>query len=240
MPMSPHRTHQSIAAALASTREFLIDLVYPKRCAGCGRRGTWLCARCEDAIELFTPPWCTRCGVPLDRYECRCADLAASLQRVRSIGPYEGWLRGAVVQCKYHGEWARTAQLGRLLATVIADLLPCDALVPVPLHPTRMRQRGFNQSLLLAQHAGQALSVPVADHLFRSRRTEAQVHLAAAERARNVHGAFSVKPGPSLDGASFILIDDVFTTGATLAACADVLLAAGARWVAAGTVAREM
>jgi ComF family protein len=159
---------------------------------------------------------------------------------VRSVGPFDGWLRGAVTLCKYHGEWGRAEPLAERLARAVDDLRPFDALVPVPLHESRLRHRGFNQSFLLAQHAAQILRVPVADILWRTRRTDAQVQLGAAQRSTNVKGAISVKPASHVDGRTYVLIDDVITTGSTLAASAEALILAGAVSVKAATVAREL
>lgn len=220
--------------------EFTIDLVYPRRCGGCRRRGTWLCIDCDAALTRFATPWCARCGVPMTYDTCRCASMPAGLDAVRSVGPYAGWLRGAITECKYHGEWARSALLGTLIAGVAAELAPFDALVPVPLHRARLRHRGFNQSRMLADHAANRLSVPVEDLLVRSRRTEAQARLGAQDRVQNVKDAFVVIAGPGIAGRSLILIDDVITTGATLSACADALRHAGASSVSAVTVAREL
>jgi ComF family protein len=159
---------------------------------------------------------------------------------VRSVGPYDGWLRGAVIQFKYHGEWGRAEHLGRALARLLHDMMDIDALVPVPLHPSRLRQRGFNQSLLLAQHAGHGVGVAVDDLLTRTRYTTPQVSQGAEMRAINVAGAFSLGPHHEVAGRSLVLVDDVITTGSTLSACAETLLKAGARVVAAATVAREL
>ena len=224
---------------LRTTADFAVDLVYPKRCAGCDRRGTWLCTECERALERFAAPWCDRCGVPA-AMSCRCSSMPDVLGRVRSVGPFEGWLRGTIVHFKYHGEWARADQLGALVAAVAADLGSVDALIPVPLHTARLRQRGFNQSLLVASHAGVCLNTPVEQTLIRIRRTAAQVQLGAQARQSNVSGAFSLAPRHEINGRSFILIDDVITTGSTLAACAEVLLRAGATNVSVATVAREL
>jgi ComF family protein len=149
-------------------------------------------------------------------------------------------LRGAIVQFKYHGEWARAVHLGEPLASTIALLHQVDALVPVPLHDSRLRQRGFNQSLLLAQEAGGLLGMDVKESLIRTRRTDAQVNLGAEERKANVTGAFAVQPNLPIAGLSVVLIDDVVTTGSTLSACADALVAAGAASVMAASLAREM
>ena len=166
--------------------------------------------------------------------------MPQELAEVRSVGPFAGWMRGAVIQCKYHGEWGRTAELGTLMAGVCESMRPFDALVPVPLHPSRLRHRGFNQSLLLAQRAAEVLGVPVEENLLRIRRTGAQVHLGAQERATNVTGAIAIRPGSTVERQRFVLIDDVVTTGSTLAACAAVLLRAGAPQVKAATFCREL
>ena len=192
------------------------------------------------ALPRFSTPWCDRCGVPATYSRCRCPSTPANLEQVRSIGPFDGWLRGAVVHFKYHGEWARAKHLSEPLATTIADLQRVDALIPVPLHPTRLRQRGFNQSLLLAQQAGGLLGVEVKEALIRTRRTDAQVNLGAEQRIANVAGAFAVQPHVPVAGLSVVLIDDVVTTGSTLSACADALVRAGAISVKATSLAREM
>ena len=145
-----------------------------------------------------------------------------------------------MIQFKYHGEWARTEHLAEPLARVIADLQPFDVLVPVPLHPARLRHRGFNQSLLIAQRAAVHLGVEVQDDLIRTRRTDAQVTLGSDQRLANVFGAFAVRGDTELSGLSVVLIDDVITTGSTLSACAEALHKVGASRVMAATIAREM
>ena len=226
--------------AIRQVAEFAVDLVYPKRCAGCNRRGTWLCNDCGRALPLFSAPWCDRCGVPGTYLRCKCRSTPGNLEKVRSAGPFDGWLRGAIVQFKYHGEWARAAHLGRLLAIAVEQLQPVDALIPVPLHPTRLRQRGFNQSLLLARHAGDMLTLDVVEALTRTRRTEAQVNLGAEQRKANVAGAFAARPNTSVADLSVVLVDDVVTTGSTLSACAKELIGAGAKSVKAVSLAREI
>ena len=220
--------------------EFAVDLVYPKRCAGCSRRGTWLCADCSAALPQFSTPWCDRCGVPAIYFRCKCKSTPKNLEQVRSVGPFDGWLRGAVVQFKYHGEWARARHLSERLVVALAHTQHADALTPVPLHAARLRQRGFNQSLLLAQHAGDLLGVEVKEALSRTRRTDAQVNLGSEQRTINVAGAFALQPSFHVAGLSIVLIDGVITTGSTLSACAEALKSAGASSVQAATLAREM
>jgi ComF family protein len=115
-----------------------------------------------------------------------------------------------------------------------------DALIPVPLHSSRLRQRGFNQSLLLAQQAGGLLGVEVKEALVRTRQTDSQINLGAEQRIANVAGAFAVQPHIRLADLSIVLIDDVITTGSTLSACAEALINAGVSSVKAASLAREM
>jgi competence protein ComFC len=219
--------------------EFAVDLVYPKRCAGCGRRGIWLCAECDAHLPRFAPPWCSGCGVPLSLDRCQCQRTPDVLAATRSVGPFDGWLKNAIVQFKYHGEWARAEPLSEPLADAINDILPCDALVPVPLHPKRFRKRGFNQSQLLARHVARQLGLEVCDAVTRARNTVAQATLSAGDRPTNVEAAF-VCSAMNIEGMSLLLIDDVITTGSTLAACANALIVAGAKSVSAATIAREL
>ena len=223
-----------------SVLTFALDIVYPRRCAGCGARGTWLCDRCERATECFSGALCDGCGIPASLGLCRCEELPAAVARVRSVGPYGGWLRGSVVQVKYHGEWARVVRLAPMLAVACVDLLPIDALVPVPLHPTRQKQRGFNQSEKLSEGLSQEIAVPVLPALERLRKTAPQVRLGAERRQTNVMGAFGLLPGHEVAGKRLMLVDDVITTGSTVGACAEVLLAARAAVVNVLTVAREI
>jgi ComF family protein len=215
-----------------------IETVYPRRCAGCGRRGRWVCDECDAALRRFAPPWCARCGAPPTLIACRCADLPAALTVVRSAASDDGWLKVAIRSFKYGGESARAEHLGALLVPLLGDLPPFDALVPVPLHPRRERRRGYNQARLLAQAAG-GQSIPVENVLLRIRPTDQQVGLDAETRRTNVRGAFAVRAGASVRGRRFVLVDDVLTTGSTLGNCADTLVAGGAAWVGAVTLARE-
>jgi ComF family protein len=157
---------------------------------------------------------------------------------MRAIGVYEGTLRGIVHALKYDGRRSLARPLGALMATH-ANQLPrsCDAAVPVPLHPARLRERGFNQADDLAAHVG----LPRVRALTRVRRTAVQADLNASERQDNVRAAFApTRHVRSLAGCVVTLIDDVSTTGATLNACAEVLRHEGVDTVFALTAARAV
>ena len=227
-----------VGRALSAVGSILIDVVYPPRCAGCGRRGRWVCAACDTALPRFAPPWCDRCGVPISLGPCRCPDLEPDVLQVRSAAGFDGWLRPAILSFKYQEERARDEHLGDVLAGVLVGLGTIDALVPVPLHPTRLRQRGYNQSALLARRAGRALGIPVLDAVRRLRPTPQQVGLGADARRANVAGAFAA--GGELSGARLVIVDDVITTGSTLGACAIALRSSGALEVRGASLAREL
>lgn len=215
--------------------EFLIDAAYPKRCAICGFRGEWVCRVCLETPALFKQPWCSRCGVPI-LHPCRCYLVPVMIDQLRSAGPYDGWLRQSVHLIKYQGESSRVDHLAEIVRPVLQDIDDPGALVPVPLHKQRIRERGFNQSALLAQALSALSGLELWDGLLRVRDTPHQVGLSASERALNVAGAFEIREMPVGIPKRVVLVDDVFTTGATIEACADVLLRRGAESVSAMTV----
>lgn len=227
--------------ATDAARAFVVETVFPRRCAGCGRRGTWICPDCRAGNPPFEPPWCGGCGIPLALGRCRCDELSRAVHGVRSAAPFAGWLRGAIHAFKYHDEWARADHLGDELGAVVGRMGAADGIVPVPLHPSRERRRGYNQASLLASRAGALTGTPTLDLLRRLRPTEHQVGLGGVERLRNVAGAFAVRPEVALPaGLRVILVDDVLTTGSTVGACAAALRSAGAAEVWVATLAREM
>ena len=210
-----------------------------------------VCPACWSAIRIITPPVCERCGDPLPswraisqtRARCpRCRRRSSAIDHSRAVGAYEGALREIIHALKYDGRRTVARPLGRLMARHGAPLLEgADCVVPVPLHRRRRRARGFNQAAELAR----AVGLPVVDALVRVRATSSQTDLPAAQRHRNVRGAFrAARPGvfgwrgAALRGRTIVLVDDVSTTGATLEACAAALKAAGAREVRALTAAR--
>lgn len=212
----------------------LLDLLYPPRCAGCGDfAGVWWCTSCEARVHWFN-----------STDTVRTAELPdyPSLTVV-SAAHFESPLREAIHALKYEGVphvaslfGARMAHAWQASSVSFAPTM----LVPVPLHPRRERERGYNQSMLLARVVAGVLGLPVERRAVRrTRRTEKQAQLESHLEVRlaNVKGAFTAAP-PIVRGQRILLVDDVFTTGATLLTCAAALHAAGAADVAALTLAR--
>lgn len=223
------------------------NLVFPPLCPGCRRRVAHLgfCARCRDSIRPATHR-CPRCAQPFrsgPSHLCgRCRDHPPSFDRVIACASYSGERPDTpLVQAIRHLKYRRDVSLARTLGEVLADQVPegiaIDSIVPVPLHKTRLRWRGFNQAVLLARPLEQRRSWHLDfDLLRRTRETAPQVGLDETERSRNLRGAFSVRS--ACRGRRVLLVDDVYTTGATANECARVLRRAGARSVDVLVLAR--
>jgi len=228
----------------------VLAVVFPSRCPACdvpvARPSVGpLCGDCWRTLPRHRGPLC-RCGSPLGtgvEAPCgRCRRGLSPFAAGASLGPFEGALRLLVHQLKYHGRRRVAARLAGLLLEepAVRGVLTAGAdLVPVPLHPKRRRQRGFNQAELLAaalaRGSGLHLSPGV---LVRRKDTPPQAGLSSASRRRNVAGAFAVRQRSRVAGRTLVLVDDVTTTGATASACAGALKAAGAAEVRLVTVAR--
>ncbi len=226
----------------------LLDLIYPPRCLVCERHGRPpLCGECAAHFVPVPEPVCAVCGRPVEpEAPCRlCAGPPAGgwgFSSARAAAIYQGPLRHAIHRFKYGCSESLGEPLGAFLANRLAadGLLahPVDVALPVPIHPARERQRGFNQALLLAAPVAAMLGVPLeTGALVRVRKTPPQVGLSPDARRRNLRDAFAV-PGPArVAGRRVLLVDDVFTTGATVCACAQALKAAGAPAVHVVTLA---
>lgn len=153
---------------------------------------------------------------------------------------FDGWVRTAIHAFKYQGERARSRHLGDLLAPLLPPGASVDAVVPIPLHPTRLRDRGFNQATLLAERLAASVGHIEVVEIARHGSTTPQVGLIAAHRRANVAGAFVVPTPARLAGRHVVLVDDVITTTATMAACARALADAGAATVRCLSVARAV
>jgi len=247
--------HSCIRAFRVATDPVLSVLLAPS-CAACGLllehpTGGPVCEPCWHSILPLTPPLCDRCGDPLPAWRdisvplatcARCRRGAQDVDRGRAIGGYDGALRAIIHALKYEGRRSLARPLAELMRSRGAEMLrDADCVVPVPLHWSRRRQRGFNQASDLARHLG----LPAVRLLRRTRPTATQTGLSAARRHGNVRGAFALTRGreglvgqDGLQGLIVVLVDDVSTTGATLNACARVLKQAGVREVRALTAAR--
>lgn len=229
-----------LLAALRSAAQGLLDVLFPPRCAGCNRLGTALCDACTAQIEA--PPWpaCPRCGhaSPSGSLCPDCRASASHLDGVTAAALFAHPMREAIHDLKYNNNRALAEPLGLQMATAWrARGLEADCIIPVPLHTSRLAERGYNQSALLARVLARAVGVPLNEHLLiRQRATQHQVGLGRTERRQNVAGAFTCRG--SLAGQRVALIDDVCTTGSTLEACAEALRAAGVSTVWAFTLAR--
>jgi ComF family protein len=235
---------------LARFLDALASIVLAPSCAACDdplehpMRGP-VCDRCWHSILPLTPPLCDRCGDPLPTWRlvsstlascARCRRTSRAVDRARAVGGYDGALRAVIHALKYDGRRSLARPIGAMMQHRGAEIIEgAAAAVPVPLHVSRCRHRGFNQAADLARHIG----LPVVHALRRTRATATQTSLPAARRHRNVRHAFApTRAARTLAGLTVVLIDDVSTTGATLDACARVLKDAGVKEVRALTAAR--
>lgn len=234
-----------------------LDLLYPPLCQACGEGladNRWLCAGCAGRLPRIAAPFCATCGEPFfgniqSEFRCpNCQDVSFAFDFARAAlnGDSEE-ARSLVHALKYR----RGLHLGRDLALLMVEafsdprLLPAVEekwpLIPIPLHPKRLRQRHFNQAGELAQHLGHLLGLPVVAALRRVRATPTQTRLSRKHRLENLAGAFALAPAAAkLSGGRVILIDDVLTTGATSHECAKILKdQAGISQVAVVTLLRS-
>ncbi len=230
----------------------LLDLVFPRVCAGCGGRvgdaTGHLCWDCQSQLPFVRQPYCLHCGDPVEgrvdeAFTCHwCDELNPAFDYARSVVRYRGSVQRMIQAIKYHAAHHLTPDMVRLLMAGLdtaPEFGPLDALCCVPLHRVRQRERGYNQSALLAHGLAQKLGKPFLKRaLVRHRQTGTQTHLSARERVANVHGAFAVRRNAAVAGLNVLLLDDVMTTGATVSEVARVLKVAGAVKVCVLTIAR--
>ncbi len=208
-----------------------LDLLFPPYCIGCGREGNYICGFCKRELPYIYPPVCTICGRPLsaDNQCPGCIGRQSVLDGIRAPFTFNGVIRHAVHELKYNNLRAAAPSLAAFLYEYLkGNPVPGDALVPVPVHHQRLRERGYNQSYLLARELGKHCGMPVVnDCLIRKIYIAPQARAAsAADRFNNTLGAFTCID-ERLKGKQVILIDDVSTSGATLNACAAALKSAG-------------
>lgn len=227
----------------------LSDLIFPFNCTVChkglevsqGRQ--YLCAECLGKIRLIKENVCFRCGKESAISPCRsCKEKKQIFQKARSAGIYEGVLKECIHLFKYSKKTYLARPLGKLLVDLIRyeqDLSKVELLVPVPLDKRRYRERGFNQAQLLTAIISKKTGIPISRNLYRTRNAPSQTQLSRQERIINVKGLFKADRNNEVAGKGILLVDDVFTTGATANECARVLLTAGAQEVNVLTIARS-
>ena len=233
-----------------------LAFVYPEVCEICGVERTtpaegFVCARCWKQVRFIKPPFCQRCGLPYageitGPFECtNCGEMELHFRSARSAVTTGGPVLEAIHRYKYQRAlWFEPFLSDLLIRQAQPELRveKWDWIVPVPLHPTKKREREFNQAERLAARLSVGVNIPVNRQLLkRIQPTNTQTRLTRQERTANVRHAFALRNrGQRLDGEKIILLDDVFTTGATTSACARVLRQAGAGEVCVWTVARGL
>ncbi|MDI6777538.1 MAG: ComF family protein [Syntrophales bacterium] len=233
----------------------LADVIFPPRCVTCGvvlrRNKTFhFCSVCFSRINFIQSPLCSRCGIPFngpDGGDHLCGDCLTSktyFSVARAVGRYETTMLDAIHRFKYRGKIAVGEILGRLMvdfAYPALDIKEYSLIMPAPLHPKRLRERGFNQSVILALAVAKRFSLPLDFTTLRRRiHTKPQISLGKKERETNVQGAFEVSEEKKIRGKNIILVDDVYTTGSTVKECARVLTKSKAAKVAVLTLARAV
>jgi len=249
----------SAIARLPGRIDGLLDWLYPPRCRACrgrivGRDAEYFCSLCRQHIQLVGHPLCNICGRPYpdgsgDDHACGiCLERQPQFVAARAWACYpradDHPLRQVVQKFKYSRKVSLGKPLGRLMARGCQDFLAAvnaDVIVPVPLYPKRLRWRGFNQSVLLAREVGRAYNIQLDRFLLiRHRETAAQTQLPEEARRRNVRGAFALNPERPVKNKRILLVDDVYTSGATVDECSRTLKRGGAKEVYVLTLARAV
>lgn len=231
------------------------EIIFPTQCLGCSAillpfTGQMFCSVCHDKVNFITGSMCSICGAtfsdsPAENHLCGdCLEKRPYFSSARAVFSYEDIILNAIHQFKYN----RNISVGEMLAYFMADFSFPDIdfsdyslIIPVPLHIKRLRERGFNQSLILARALGEKQQIPVNFSLLkRNKFTLTQTSSNKKERKQNIKGAFEISNRKEISDKNIILIDDVYTTGATANECAKTFIKAGARKVSVLTLARVL
>jgi ComF family protein len=233
----------------------LADIIFPPRCISCDKvliseENRHFCSDCYSQISFVRSPICMQCGIPFvseDQNDHLCGECLTSkpgFSIARCVGRYETTLLHCIHQFKYREKIGYGKILGKLMAEYeypMFKISDYSLIIPVPLHLKRLRERGFNQSVVLAREIAERFSLPIEFMMLkRHTYTEPQVNLGRKERESNVKGAFKVLDTGKISGEKIILVDDVYTTGSTVKECARVLMNCKAKDVAVLTLARAV
>ncbi len=240
-------------------RDFFNDLmnfIFASDCRVCKNllsslEEKYICKDCFSKIEFIKPPYCDKCGKILvesfkriEKPLCRdCSSHKRHFYKARALGIYEGILREGIHILKFEKKVGIHKPLGDLMVRYLKEqqrnlISRIDFLIPVPLHRKRLKSRGFNQAQLLCEYIEKHLNLPVNLDLKRIRWTTPQMNLGRQERLQNIKGAFEIRNKGTISEKQILLVDDIFTTGATVEECSKVLLKAGAKQVSVLTLAR--
>ncbi len=233
-----------------------LRFVLPVECITCGNSLStdpvpFFCTVCWQTIHPLQQPACACCDQPFvspaamtytPNHHCQhCQERPPAFERAWTLFPYLPPLREAICSFKYRGKITLARPLAHLMISALPGGIDADVIIPVPLHPARLRAREFNQSLLLADRLGRHLARPVsATNLVRIVATDPQTTLTRQARFRNLRRAFEIRKPQDLAKKRILLVDDVFTTGTTLNECAKALQKAGTGPVFALTLARTV
>jgi ComF family protein len=234
--------------------EKIFQFLLPAQCHCCekfldeGQEG--ICSDCLSKINWIEPPFCSVCGTPFLSKEVKghscghCLTQKKYFRMARALGAYNGSLQEAIHRWKYQGKTTLTSFFGKWMAEGIShywDPHLFDLLIPVPLYPRRLRERGFNQALLLVKDLSRRTGIPYRKRALRKRNpTVPQVNLSGVEREKEVRGSFHMIGKKEVEGKTILLVDDVYTTGATVNECSKVLMAGGAKRVDVLTLAHTL
>lgn len=240
---------------LSEISRAILNLVYPIYCQGCRGKlpydnNRYLCQECLEQIKLNRPPFCIRCGRPLSGGEdtktlCPdCLNKNRHFERAWQCCQYQGLIKELIHKFKYERKLFLKGALIEILdnfTRTCIDYKDIEAIIPVPMHQVNTSRRGFNQAAILSEGLSKKLGVGFSGScLFKIRRTKQQVNLDKVARFNNIKAAFRAKKDVGLKGKRLLLVDDVFTTGATAEECSKALTAAGAKAVWVLTLARGM
>ena len=221
--------------------EFVLDCLYPRICPICNeivkRRGSDICPDCEKKLSFVGDSYCMRCGKPVDEYEEYCRDCATGAHvydEGRAALIYDEYMSKSIYRFKYNGKREFAGFYSRVMYECLREKIESwkvDAIVPVPVHKSKQKKRGYNQAELIAKGLSDRLRIPVCGTLVtRSKATAVQKNLGARERRNNLKKAFNVTQNVvKLD--SVLIVDDIYTTGATIDAIAGCLKAAGVKHI---------
>lgn len=219
---------------LGSFCNFFLDLIFPKFCVGCKREGDFFCSSCQEKVIVIKTPVCPTCSrITKNGQFCSRCSGKTHLTGVLIAAHYEGVLKEAIHSFKYDHIFSLKKELGELLIETLQKRWTKKAiLIPVPLHIKKERERGYNQSFLLANEISKKLKLEVINKkLKRKKYTKPQITLTGANRKNNIKNAFTWNGKLEVEDKIVILVDDVYTTGSTLSECASVLRKAGAKEV---------